>query len=292
MSTSGNTTPTAAVPTQGVRVLPQPPEALVLSPKDTEHATTRQGSSERLNTAQPTAQGSSNTAPVLTSSPTTMTSPSAAFSSTAMTGAHARPERRASLTPPTSAQHGIVTVPEFDLESGRYPGATGTPSRTQSHTGGSYNRRRTNPPPAIPIMGIPGEGGAPGDGGDGGADTSWIAPIGSEKTAIIVRRLTIRERLQPTLERAQTERNKYANKARYTGYALNAAIGAQVVLGTLTTGLSAALSGKSVRTTIPAFLLPFHFIWLMGIPVLCADLLSHSFPRRNVNRGSILPRPR
>jgi hypothetical protein len=97
-------------------------------------------------------------------------------------------------------------------------------------------------------MGIPGEGGAPGDGGDGGADTSWIAPIGSEKTAITVRRLTIRERLQPTLERAQTERNKYANKARNTGYALNAAIGAQVVLGTLTTGLSAALSGKSISS--------------------------------------------
>jgi hypothetical protein len=36
-------------------------------------------------------------------------------------------------------------------------------------------------------------------------------------------------------------------KAKMSGYALNAAIGAQVVLGALTTGLSAALSGDQVR---------------------------------------------
>ena len=38
-----------------------------------------------------------------------------------------------------------------------------------------------------------------------------------------------------------------------TGYSLNVAIAAQVILGALTTGLGAALSGKSVRGTSPAF---------------------------------------
>ncbi|TFL03620.1 hypothetical protein BDV98DRAFT_503983, partial [Pterulicium gracile] len=59
---------------------------------------------------------------------------------------------------------------------------------------------------------------------------------------------TIRERVEPTLHLARAERDKYAARARMTGYSLNGAIGAQVVLGALTTGLSAALSGKQVST--------------------------------------------
>jgi hypothetical protein len=43
------------------------------------------------------------------------------------------------------------------------------------------------------------------------------------------------------------ERDKYALKARLTGYTLNAAIGIQVLLGSLTTAISAAISGKSVN---------------------------------------------
>lgn len=44
------------------------------------------------------------------------------------------------------------------------------------------------------------------------------------------------------------QRDKYSRQARMTGYALNAAIGLQVLFGSLTTGLSAvATSGKSVR---------------------------------------------
>lgn len=54
------------------------------------------------------------------------------------------------------------------------------------------------------------------------------------------------ERLQPTLDMAQIEREKYATKAKLTGYALNAAIGLQVLLGSLTTGLSAVTTGRQV----------------------------------------------
>ncbi|KAF9037607.1 hypothetical protein BJ165DRAFT_563164 [Panaeolus papilionaceus] len=64
---------------------------------------------------------------------------------------------------------------------------------------------------------------------------------------------TVYDRLQPTLEAATQEMIKYERKAKYTGWALNAAIGLQVLLGSLTTGLSAvATTGHSaaVNTTI------------------------------------------
>ncbi|KDR68526.1 hypothetical protein GALMADRAFT_256762 [Galerina marginata CBS 339.88] len=75
----------------------------------------------------------------------------------------------------------------------------------------------------------------------------WIVPAVEGKPS------TLAQRLQPTLDVAITERDKYAFKAKWTGYALNAAIGLQVLLGSLTTGLSAvATTGKSaaVQTTI------------------------------------------
>lgn len=58
---------------------------------------------------------------------------------------------------------------------------------------------------------------------------------------------SIKDRLSATLHDAESERDKYTRKAKYTGWALNIAIGLQVLLGSLTTGLSAvATRGKSV----------------------------------------------
>ncbi|KAG6832739.1 hypothetical protein H0H87_000588 [Tephrocybe sp. NHM501043] len=77
----------------------------------------------------------------------------------------------------------------------------------------------------------------------------WIVPV-EEK---VIPKMSVGERLLPTLTRAQLERDKYAVKAKMTGYALNAAIGMQVLLGSLTTGLAAAtLAGKqaAIATTI------------------------------------------
>lgn len=75
----------------------------------------------------------------------------------------------------------------------------------------------------------------------------WIVPV-DEKP----HRRTIGERLDPTIANAERERAQYTIKAKMTGYALNIAIGMQVLLGALTTGLAAALSGKqvSIGTTI------------------------------------------
>jgi len=76
----------------------------------------------------------------------------------------------------------------------------------------------------------------------------WIVPVDHDK----LRRHTVGERLQPTLDTAIEEKNKYAIKARLTGYALNVAIGLQVIMGSLITGLSASSTGKSssLKTTI------------------------------------------
>lgn len=75
------------------------------------------------------------------------------------------------------------------------------------------------------------------------------------------------ERLDPTLITAKSERDKYAFKgvcilfsrivlvlidhvAKMTGYALNIAIGLQVLLGALTTGLSVVTTGKQVSNSL------------------------------------------
>ncbi|KAF9005090.1 hypothetical protein BDQ17DRAFT_1389996 [Cyathus striatus] len=85
--------------------------------------------------------------------------------------------------------------------------------------------------------------------------------------APMVAERTVGERLHPTLEVARVERDKYALKAKMTGYALNIAIGLQVLLGALTTGLSAATSGRntSISTAI-----------LGGIATLVASYLARA----------------
>lgn len=66
-------------------------------------------------------------------------------------------------------------------------------------------------------------------------------------------KLTVSERLQPTMDAAKETREKLAKKAKNTKYIQNGAIGLQVLLGSLTTGLSAvATTGRqmAVQTTI------------------------------------------
>ncbi|KAF5319418.1 hypothetical protein D9619_008638 [Psilocybe cf. subviscida] len=83
----------------------------------------------------------------------------------------------------------------------------------------------------------------------------WIVPHSDElniPAAKIPRDRTVGDRLDPTLIKAQTARETFAFQAELTGYALNGAIGMQVVLGALTTGLSVVTTGKqtSIMTAI------------------------------------------
>ncbi|KAG0709411.1 hypothetical protein DFH29DRAFT_888292 [Suillus ampliporus] len=71
------------------------------------------------------------------------------------------------------------------------------------------------------------------------------------KTTLRLNR-TVGERIQSTVDAAERERAKYAVKAAWIGYALNIAIGLQILLGSLTTGLSAVTVGRqtSIMTAI------------------------------------------
>ncbi|KAH9939654.1 uncharacterized protein BXZ73DRAFT_43677 [Epithele typhae] len=62
----------------------------------------------------------------------------------------------------------------------------------------------------------------------------------------------IEDRLKPTLDSAIKERDSAAVRAKSHGWSLNIAIGAQVVLGALTTGVAAATTGRqtSIATSI------------------------------------------
>ncbi|KAK0470654.1 hypothetical protein IW261DRAFT_1002867 [Armillaria novae-zelandiae] len=96
------------------------------------------------------------------------------------------------------------------------------------------------------------------------SDNDWARPV-VEKPA--PRLKTVTERLDPTLDIAKIARDKYALKARMTGYALNIAIGLQVLLGALTTALSAATSGKQTSIAISV---------LGGISTMVASYLARA----------------
>ncbi|KAJ6602446.1 hypothetical protein DFH09DRAFT_968813 [Mycena vulgaris] len=83
------------------------------------------------------------------------------------------------------------------------------------------------------------------------SELDWIIPVEPKRDS--PRLKTLQERIGPTLETAKTERDKYALKAKMTGYALNIAIGLQVALGALTTGLSAVTTGRQT-SVVTAFL--------------------------------------
>ncbi|KAF9492379.1 hypothetical protein BDN71DRAFT_1451572 [Pleurotus eryngii] len=72
----------------------------------------------------------------------------------------------------------------------------------------------------------------------------WIVPV-EERKELPPRPKTLGERLQKTIDHANAECEKYAVRAKLTAYALNIAIGMQVLLGALTTAVSAATSGRS-----------------------------------------------
>ncbi|CAL1707338.1 unnamed protein product [Somion occarium] len=64
--------------------------------------------------------------------------------------------------------------------------------------------------------------------------------------------LTVRQRLEATQKHAEVELQTYQQRARKSGWSVNAAIGAQILFGALTTGISAATTGRqsSIATSI------------------------------------------
>ncbi|KAG5351972.1 hypothetical protein C0989_004326 [Termitomyces sp. Mn162] len=98
------------------------------------------------------------------------------------------------------------------------------------------------------------------DGPQGSTSLDWIVPLEDGVSVVAFyligvylnkhekcqtnRTTTVSERLQSTLSKAHSERNKFAIKAKMTGWTLNVAIFIQVILGSLTTGVSAGAANE------------------------------------------------
>ncbi|PCH34674.1 hypothetical protein WOLCODRAFT_78520 [Wolfiporia cocos MD-104 SS10] len=94
-----------------------------------------------------------------------------------------------------------------------------------------------------------------------------------------MRENTVRDRLRPTLEDADFELAKARRRARITGYALNACIGAQVVFGAITTGVAAA-STSGHQTSIAVAVLG-------GMSTLAASYLARARGSGEPERSAI-----
>ncbi|KAG6902398.1 hypothetical protein C0995_000603 [Termitomyces sp. Mi166 len=101
----------------------------------------------------------------------------------------------------------------------------------------------------------------------------YIVPVNQR----ITQEKTARERLQPTLLTAIAERDKYAFKAKITGYSLNIAIGLQIILGALTTGL-ASVASISHQTAVATAVLGLDLIEPLrgGLSTITASYLARA----------------
>ncbi|KAG6906785.1 hypothetical protein DXG01_012118 [Tephrocybe rancida] len=175
--------------------------------------------------------------------------------------------RTAGVTHPTSGRDSFAPASrsnESPPRSIRWNPPPGPPPHLE---GGDVDRRYGPPLPPLPHdlrarnsrIGV--EGPTISLGPRSGID--YIVPVDEKAT----REKTVGERLQPTLLTAISERDKHAFKAKMTGYALNIAIGVQVLLGALTTGLSAVTTGHqtSIMTAI-----------LGGLSTLSASYLARA----------------
>ncbi|KAH8977157.1 hypothetical protein EDB83DRAFT_1622683 [Lactarius deliciosus] len=128
----------------------------------------------------------------------------------------------------------------------------------------SHGPRASTPPrgtarvtrsyPALPELSHPPPRPVPLPGADGrrltahyaDSETAWHTRDDVDPT----REKTVALRLKSTIDSATVERDKAAQKAKWTGLALNIALGLQVLMGALTTALGAALSGKNTSVAI------------------------------------------
>lgn len=115
-----------------------------------------------------------------------------------------------------------------------------------------------------------------------GANTSeidWIVPVNEKPN-----RKSCSERLAPTMEAAKREKDKYQRSAAIMGYSVNIAIGLQVLLGALTTGIAAAAqSGRQAQVSTSI---------LGGMSTLVASYLARTRgtgePELSIKRASDL----
>ncbi|KAF8127851.1 hypothetical protein EV363DRAFT_1341568 [Boletus edulis] len=144
-------------------------------------------------------------------------------------------------TGPSSTQNLISPSAQPRSQDNPYPDferVTSPPRSRDGHVFLSSGRRQTLTSKQL-------NAGLPAPPQNATPEIDWIVPVEKGNG-----RRTLGERLQPTIDNAVKERDKYAQKSLWTGYALNIAIGLQVFLGALTTGLAAALPiGKQAQVS-------------------------------------------
>ncbi|KAK0502331.1 hypothetical protein EDD18DRAFT_1065282, partial [Armillaria luteobubalina] len=84
----------------------------------------------------------------------------------------------------------------------------------------------------------------------------------------------VEERMLPTIIAAEAERKKYTERAMTKGYTMNIAIGIQLLVGALTTAISALVTGRKSHLRIPQNLISSYF--LGGISTLTAAFLTRA----------------
>ncbi|PBK63651.1 hypothetical protein ARMSODRAFT_894097 [Armillaria solidipes] len=77
---------------------------------------------------------------------------------------------------------------------------------------------------------------------------------------------SVEERMLPTIIAAEVERKKYVERAMMKGYTMNIAIGIQLLVGALTTAISALVTGHECSS----------FFLLGGISTLTAAFLTRA----------------
>ncbi|KAK0187205.1 hypothetical protein F5146DRAFT_766929 [Armillaria mellea] len=77
----------------------------------------------------------------------------------------------------------------------------------------------------------------------------WIVP--QAQTDIHAQVKTAAERLRPTIVLAEETSQMYAERAMMNGYAMNVAIGIQLLVGSLTTAISALVTRREVTIVLP-----------------------------------------
>ncbi|SJL06590.1 uncharacterized protein ARMOST_09932 [Armillaria ostoyae] len=80
----------------------------------------------------------------------------------------------------------------------------------------------------------------------------WIVPHDPQvQTDTYTQVKTATERLRPTIVLAEEARKMYAERAMMNGYAMNVAIGIQLLAGSLTTAISALVTGREITIVLP-----------------------------------------
>ncbi|SJL06563.1 uncharacterized protein ARMOST_09904 [Armillaria ostoyae] len=90
----------------------------------------------------------------------------------------------------------------------------------------------------------------------------WIVPYESK-----IHVKSVEERMLPTIIAAGVERKKYVERAMMKGYTMNIAIGIQLLVGALTTAISALVTGREITIVLPI---------LGGISTLTAAFLTRA----------------